>query len=43
MRPLGQLFRLRKHVHAAHSEARVAHLYGATPGEMVGKSPFEQA
>lgn len=43
MRPLGQLFRLRKHVHAAHSEARVSHLYGATPGEMVGKCPFGQA
>jgi hypothetical protein len=43
MRPLGQLFCLRKHAHAAHSEARVSHLYGATPGGMVGKCPFGQA
>lgn len=41
MKPLGQLFRIRKHAHAAHSEARVSHLYGATPGAMVGKCPFQ--
>ncbi len=40
MRPLGQLFRMRKHVHSAHSNIRVSHLYGGTPGEMVGKCPF---
>lgn len=40
MRPLGQLFRMRKHVHSAHSNVRVAHLYGGKPGEMVGKCPF---
>jgi len=40
MRPLGQLFRMRKHVHSAHSNVRVAHLYGGTPGEFVGKCPF---
>lgn len=40
MRPLGQLFRARKHVHAAHSNVRVEHLYGGKPGEMVGKCPF---
>lgn len=40
MRPLGQLFRMRKHVHAAHSNVRVSHLYGGKPGEMVGKCPF---
>lgn len=40
MRPLGQLFRLRRHVHKAHSEARIRHLHGGTPGEMVGKCPF---
>lgn len=41
MRPLGQLFRLRKHAHTAHSNARVAHIYGNTPGEMVGNCPFQ--
>ena len=41
MRPLGQLFRLRKHAHAAHCTTRVAHIYGNTPGEMVGKCPFQ--
>ncbi len=40
MRPLGQLFRMRKHVHAAHSNVRVSHLYGGAPGEMAGKCPF---
>ena len=40
MRPLGQLFRARKHVHAAHSNVRVEHLYGGKAGEMVGKCPF---
>lgn len=40
MRPLGQLFRLRKHAHKAHSNVRVSHLYGGKPGEMVGKCPF---
>ena len=40
MRPLGQLFRLRKHVHAAHSDVRVSHLYGGKPGELVGRCPF---
>ncbi|MGJ8584309.1 MAG: hypothetical protein ACSHXD_09480 [Marinosulfonomonas sp.] len=41
MRPLGQLFRLRKHAHAAHSNTRVAHIYGNAPGEIVGKCPFQ--
>ena len=40
MRPLGQLLRIRKHVHAAHSNVRVSHIYGGAPGEMVGKCPF---
>jgi hypothetical protein len=40
MRPLGQLARIRKHAYAAHSEARVSHLYGAPPGAMVGQCPF---
>lgn len=40
MGPLGQLFRIRRHDHATHSEARVSHLYGAAPGAMVGKCPF---
>jgi len=40
MRPLGQLFRLREHAHAAHSNTRVAHIYGNKPGELVGKCPF---
>ena len=40
MRPLGQLFRIRKTAHEAHSNVRVGHLYGGTPGEMVGKCPF---
>lgn len=40
MRPLGQLFRMRKHVHSAHSNVRVSHLHGGKPGEMVGKCPF---
>lgn len=40
MRPLGQLFRMRKHVHAAHSNIRVSHLYGGTPGALTGKCPF---
>lgn len=40
MRPLGQLFRIRKHVHAAHSNVRLSHIYGGAPGEMVGKCPF---
>ena len=40
MRPLGQLFRMRKHVHSAHSNARISHLYGGNPGELVGKCPF---
>ena len=41
MRPLGQLFRARRHVHKAHSETRLEHLYGAEPGAMVGKAPFQ--
>lgn len=40
MRPLGQLFRVRKHAHKAHSNTRVEHLYGETPGAMTGKCPF---
>lgn len=40
MRPLGQLFRVRKAAHAAHSNTRVVHLYGEKPGEMTGKCPF---
>jgi hypothetical protein len=40
MRPLGQLFRIRKHAHTVHSNVRVSHIYGGTPGEMVGKCPF---
>ena len=40
MRPLGQLFRIRKHVHTAHSNTRVEHIYGQQPGAMVGKCPF---
>ena len=40
MRPLGQLCRMRKHVHSAHSNVRVSHLFGGKPGAMVGKCPF---
>jgi hypothetical protein len=40
MRPLGQLFRMRRDVHRAHSDVRVSHLYGGTPGAMTGKCPF---
>jgi hypothetical protein len=40
MRPLGQMFRARKHVHKAHSEARLRHIYDAQPGAMVDKAPF---
>ena len=43
MRPLGQLFRARKHVHKAHSEERLRHIYDAEPGSMVGKAPFRAA
>ena len=43
MRPLGQLFRLRRHAHVAHSGARVSHLYWATPGAMVGSGQFGHA
>jgi hypothetical protein len=42
MRPLGQLFRARKHVHKAHAEARIEHVYDAAPGAMVDKAPFER-
>ena len=37
-----QLFRIRKHVHAAHSNVRVSHIFGGAPGEMVGKCPFSK-
>ena len=40
MRPLGQLFRVRKHVHRAHNNARLTHIYDAKPGAMVDKCPF---
>lgn len=40
MRPLGQLFRIRKHVHKAHSNVRLEHIYDAEPGAMVDKCPF---
>ncbi len=40
MRPLGQLFRIRKHVHRDHSNTRVEHIYDQKPGAMVGKCPF---
>lgn len=40
MRPLGQLFRVRRDVHSAHSTVRVGHLFGAEPGRLVGKCPF---
>lgn len=40
MRPLGQLFRMRKHVHTAHSNVRVSHLYGGEPGALTGICPF---
>jgi hypothetical protein len=40
MRPLGQLFRARKHVHKAHAEVRLQHIYDAAPGAMVDKAPF---
>ena len=40
MQPLGQLFRMRKHVHTAHSNVRVSHLHGGEPGELSGKCPF---
>lgn len=40
MKPLGQLFRLRKHAHAAHSNVRVSHIFGETPGAMTGRCPF---
>lgn len=43
MRPLGQLFRMRGDVHAAHSDVRVAHLFGGTPGAMTGNCPFATA
>jgi hypothetical protein len=43
MRPLGQLFRARKHVHKAHSEVRLEHIYDAKPGAMVDKAPFEKS
>lgn len=39
-RPLGQLFRMRKHVHKAHANTRVSHLYNQQPGAMVDKCPF---
>jgi hypothetical protein len=42
MRPLGQLFRARKHVHKAHAEVQLEHVYGATPGAMVDKAPFDK-
>lgn len=42
MRPLGQLFRIRKHVHKAHSEVRMSHLHDVEPGSMVGKAPFAE-
>jgi hypothetical protein len=41
MRPLGQLFRARRSVHKAHSEARLEHIYDARPGAMVDKAPFK--
>lgn len=41
MHPLGQLFRVRKHVHEGHSEVRLEHLYDAEPGAMVDAAPFE--
>jgi hypothetical protein len=41
MQPLGQLFRMRRHVHKAHCEARLEHVYEAKPGETVGKAPFD--
>jgi hypothetical protein len=40
MRPLGQLFRARKHVHKAHAELRLQHIYDTQPGAMVDKAPF---
>jgi hypothetical protein len=40
MRPLGQMFRVRKQVHKANSEARLEHIYDAQPGAMVDKAPF---
>ncbi|MCL4752572.1 MAG: hypothetical protein KJ015_20585, partial [Myxococcales bacterium] len=40
MRPLGQIFRARKHVHKAHSEVRLTHIYDAQPGALVDKAPF---
>lgn len=45
MHPLGQLFRVRRHVHKGHSEVRLDHLYVAEPGAMVDAAPFgaEQA
>jgi hypothetical protein len=43
MRPLGQLFRARKHVHKAHSEVRIQHIYDAEPGAMVDQAPFEKS
>jgi hypothetical protein len=43
MRPLGQLFRARKHVHKAHSEARLEHIYDAKPGAMVDQAPFKKS
>ena len=42
IRPLGQLFRMRKHVHAAHSNVRISHLHGGKPGALVGKCPFSE-
>jgi hypothetical protein len=43
MRPLGQLFRARKHVYKAHSEVRIQHIYDAEPGAMVDRAPFEKS
>jgi hypothetical protein len=40
MRPIGQLFRARKHVHKANAEARLEHIFDAKPGAMIDKAPF---
>jgi hypothetical protein len=40
MRPLGQVFRVRKHAHKAHAELRLKHLYDVQTGAMVDKAPF---
>jgi hypothetical protein len=41
MRPLGQMFRARKHAHEGHADIRLERLYETEPGHMVDAAPFE--